>query len=85
MCIRCGTEGKKHRDFVALTKYLYLITSRNNYQSVCKKLIGLFKILIGQIQLKCTREKWLENFPVLFPYISNQKIYKSQMLQDKFK
>ena len=40
-------EEKLHGNFIALSNYLYLITSRNKCQSVCK--VCLFKIFIGQI------------------------------------
>ena len=46
-CVQCGKWREKPWDFTALTKYLYLITSRNNYQNVSK--VCLFKIMTGQI------------------------------------
>ena len=54
------TKKKKHKDWIALSKYSFIIMARNNHQSVFK--ICLFKIMRSKILLKCTLEKWWENF-----------------------
>ena len=65
-------KGKKTKRFYCIIQVFIPVISRNNHQSVCQICPVYY---VDTSMLKCTMEKWRENFPELSrsPYISSQQ------------